>query len=478
MKILLVNPPYTNNVYSGFKPAVQVQIPLGLAYIASALDQGEGTVEVLDANAENLSLDATIARINSSNADAVGITTVTPIMHIVSAIAAGLRRRPGRKIIVGGPHATFFPEETLRQNPNIDIVVIGEGEDTAAELLSREFTGLDRIRGIAYRDTPGIRINEKRDRIEDLDRVPFPARHLFKLELYRQGALWNIGIENRRVMTLITSRGCPSRCSYCSSLAFWGPRVRFRSVENIVNEIAHLQAAYDAKQIAIFDDTFLANYSRVHAFCDALLDRGIDIHWWCYGKLDRPYPAAMLKKMKRAGCFGLNFGVESGNQQILDGVSKNIKLPVVEEIVRSVHKEGFLIMSSFMVGLPGDTETTVRQTIDFSIRLNPHIAQYCITTPFPGTELYDMARRKGWMEGVASWSEVGEHQDTKFRNDDLSSGQINALYKLAHRKFYFRPGYFFLLLRRFIRHPRELKGFLLAGIYMVTDNFGGGSHEK
>ena len=396
MNILLINPPYMESVYSGVKSAVQVQIPLGLAYIASALERDGHSVDIIDANAEGLDIDATVEKVRGHSADVVGITCTSMLVGSVGEIADEIKKLTCKKVVVGGPHVTFFPEGTLKQYRGIDLVVRGEGEDTVRELAGNGFDPSMDIKGIAFRGEDGsIVITQERDRIMDLDDVPFPARHLFNMRLYRPGSLWNTGVKDDECMTIITSRGCPSRCSYCASLHFWGPKVRFRSVDNIINEIEFMVREYSVKQIGVLDDTFLANQKRVSEFCDKLLDGNIKIRWWCYARLDRIYPKELFRKMKRAGCFGLSFGVESGNQNILDVVGKNIKIETVKTIIHSAKEEGFMIQSSFMIGLPGDTFETVKETIDFSIKLNPHVAQFCITTPFPGTELYKTAKEKG-----------------------------------------------------------------------------------
>lgn len=471
MKILLVNPPYLENVYSGFKPAVQVQLPLGLAYIAAVIEQSGKKVEVLDANAEGLNVNEAVERIINSDSDIIGFTSTTLLMPMVQEMARRVKLKTNKKIIVGGPHVTFFPKITLEECKEIDIVAQGEGEDTIRELIAKNFDDLHTIKGIAFRDSKTIVINERRTRIDSLDELPFPARHLFKLGLYKPGALWNIGFSGKQSMTTLTSRGCPSRCRYCASLHFWGPQVRFRSINSIINEIESLIEKYKIRQLAILDDTFLANKNRIEQFCDEIIRRCIKIKWWCYARLDYPYPKELFIKMRKAGCYGMNFGVESGNQKILDGVQKNIKLDMAKQIIASAKREGFLVLASFMIGLPGDTRKTVKETIDFSIHLNPHIAQFCITTPFPGTDLYNEALSKGWLKNVANWSDMGLHQRTKYRNEDLSSEEIYELYQMAHKKFYLRPEYFLLLFKHLLRNPYQFKGFLLAGIYMMTEIF-------
>ncbi|MFH1202777.1 MAG: radical SAM protein [Candidatus Omnitrophota bacterium] len=470
MKILLINPPYLESVYRGVKKAVQIQMPLGMAYLAAVLEREKFPVEVLDANAEGLSIEETIEKICQSEAEIVGLTALTSLIGIVYKIALGVRERCNKKIIAGGIHVTFFPAETLKECAAVDIIVRGEGEETILELARKNFNASLDIKGISFRGEDNQIISSgERPRIENLDSLPHPARHMFPLKDYRPSALFDIGAKSKSA-PIITSRGCPSRCRYCSSLQFWGPKIKFRSVQNIIDEIEYLVASYDIKQLSILDDYFLSSKQRASEFCDNIITKGIKIKWWCYSRLDALIEPELFRKMKRAGCYGLNFGAESGNQEILKRAQKNIDLNQVRQVIRHAKREGFLVMASFMVGLPGDNKTTVMETINFARELNPHIAQFCITTPFPGTELYQEALRKGWMKDVKSWDDVGPHVKTKFRNDELSSEEIYELYNLANKVFYLRPAYLFQLFGHLLRHPRQARGFFMAGAYMVSEN--------
>lgn len=468
MKILLVNPPYIRTVYKGLKNAVTVEVPLGLAYLGAVLEKNLVPVSILDANVLELSISETAKRILKSDAEVVGFTATTATINTVYAISRLVKKKSNKKIIVGGVHITAATERTLKESPDIDIGVIGEAEYTILELMQKGLKNIKNIKGIAYRKENIIKINPRRPRIENLDDLPFPARHLFPLNLYRPGAFFNTGVPNHKTGTIITSRGCPNRCSYCASVYFWGTNVKFRSAENIVKEIIHLKKDYGLKQLAILDDTFTANPKRVEEFCNLLMQKRIKVKWWCYARVNT-LNETLMKKMKKAGCYAFNFGVESSSEQILRNVNKNIKISQVKKIIRTALKNDFLVHTSFMIGLPGDTRQTVLNTINFAKKLNNHVALFCITTPFPGTELYNQALSKGLLKDIKDWNDAGLHQRTKYRTENLSSKDIYELYKLASRKFYLRPGFFWTLFKRLIKHPNEIKGFVLAGLFMLME---------
>ncbi len=466
-RVLLVNPPYTEKVYSGLKNAVAVTIPLGLAYIGAVMKKEGIYAEALDANVLELSVEETSRRIAKSSCNIIFFTSTSSTITTIYKICRNIKSDGDKTVIVGGPHATFTAEQTLKECRDIDIIARGEGEFTSLELAKGNCKGLDKIDGITYRKNGRIVHNKDRKRIENLDELPFPARELFPTRLYRPGAIFNTWRKNSECETIITARGCPNRCKYCSSVHFWGTQVKFRSAMNIIKEIEFLQKKYNTRQIAIIDDTFTAHIPRLEEFCRLIKERKIRIEWWCWSRIN--IPKRILRLMKGAGCYGLNFGIESGNEDILKRINKNITKEDTLEVISEAKRLGFLVNTSFMIGLPGDTKETVMQTIRWAIKLNPHIAFFCITTPFPGTELYSEALEKGWMEEVKNWDDIGLHMKTKYHNENLSSEEIYWLYKLAQHKFYFRLGFFWQIFKHLLKNPRQIKGFVLLGLYMLTE---------
>ena len=465
MDILLVNPPYTEHVYTKVKKAVCFQPPLGLAYIAAMLERDGIDVNILDANAELLSMQETVNRLVQAQTNLVGITATTVVMPQVYQLCEEIKQKSDKMIILGGPHVTFMPERSLKECKSVDVIVRGEGELTMLELAETP-NDLKKIKGITFRANGTIISNPNRDVIARIDEIPFPARHLLPLNSYRPGAFFKVH-GSQGYTTLITARGCVKKCTFCSSSHFWG-RLRLRSAENVVTELEELVNKYGVRQLEIVDDTFTLSPKRVHEICSMILERNLSIKWVCFARVDT-ITEEMIETMKRAGCYGIVFGIESGNQDILNGIDKNITLEQSRNAIEITKNHGLLTMGDFMIGLPGDTLETVKQTIDFAIELDPDRALFCITTPFPGTALYNESLEKGWIEEGADWNDFTLHTGTKFRNDNLSAEEIEQLYSKAKRRFYLRPRYIFEALKRLARNPRELMNYVFGALYILLE---------
>ena len=464
MKVILVNPPYSEFVYSKRKMGAAVDMPLGIAYIAAVLEEKGIEVSVIDANAENISVTETAKRIRHNSAEVVGITSTTTIMPLVYNLCDEIKKESDKIIVIGGPHVTFMDKRTLQECNSVDIVVLGEGEVTMLELVENKGNP-ENIRGITYRDknTNEIITNPERERIKNLDEIPFPARHLFRVDLYRPGAILNIGVSGREYASLITARGCPNKCVYCSSAYFWGTKVRFRRPENVVSEIEFLVEKYGVKHIFFKDDTFTMPPKRTEKICDLIIERNLNVKWCCYARVNM-ITRGLLKKMKAAGCFGLDFGIESGSQEILNRIKKNITLDQSRETIRYAKEEKIMSYASFMIGLPGDDFETAKKTIDFAIEVSPDIAQFFIATPFPGTEFYEEALEKGWIDRLDTWKDLDISSTTKCRNDALSNAEIRRLISSAYKRFYMRPSFFWQSLKRIVRNPKELRQYAIGGL--------------
>jgi len=459
--ILLVNPAYLDKVY-GTRGAPTLKPPLGLSYVAATLEQSGFKTEILDANAEFLSPEETAERIINSQAKYIGFTSVTSTIPLVCKVSSLVRARNGNSVIfVGGPHVTFAATETLKDCQAIDIVVRGEGERTASELVKKMEAGEDiaGIKGITFRKGGQIAENPDRELIEDIDDIPLPARHLLPIYLYSPSALDNLGFKGSKYATIITARGCPNKCVFCSSAAFW-KRIRARTPENVVDELAKLVERYGVKHVEFLDDTLILSKERMERICHLILERNLHIKWSCYARINH-VTAELVSLMKKSGCKFIQFGVESGNQEILDRVQKNITLEQVRIAAKIVRRAGIKLMCFFMIGLPGDTEETVRQTIEFAKELKPNFALFCITTPFPGTNLYEELRKTGQLKEGYIWQNIQPHEKTDFYTSTLSSKDLVRLYFKAHHRFYYRFGFFWQTLIWILRYPAELKNYFL-----------------
>ncbi len=382
MRIALVSPKWNEMVNS--------YPPLGLGYLAAVLEDEGHTVSIFDLGLEpKTPIERDVERIAASNPDVIGITAMTNNYHSAEGMMALLKARLGCPIVVGGPHATVFPER-VAGDPHVDYVVYGEGEETLRELVRAMVAegirpsdeALSQIAGLCFRSNGQVRCNPPRPLIKDLDALPFPARHLFELSRYRLYAP-----DGSPMVTLLSSRGCPYNCSYCFK-GIVGRTYRQRSPENIIAEIRSLMDTYGYRNFYFIDDLFTINRRRLMAITTRMIEERLDIRWQCLARVDRVTPE-LLQLMYRAGCREVHYGIESGNPAILQAIGKHITLEQVRQAVAWTAQAGILAKGYFMLGLPGDTEETMRQTIRFAGELELDQAMFSLTTPFPGTRLWD-----------------------------------------------------------------------------------------
>ncbi len=360
--------------------------PLGMAYLAAVLERAGHEVAVFDFGLDpDLPLEESVRPVCAYGPQLVGITAMTSIYQSALETAILLKASLGRPIVLGGPHATVYPERVLSESPVIDYVVRGEGEETLLALVQALDNGsrdLSTIRGLTYRLRGEIVSNPDRPLIQDLDALPLPARHLFDLEHYGLRTP-----EGQPMFTLLSSRGCPYNCSYCFK-GIVGRTYRQRSPANIIAEIKQVMEQYGARNFYFIDDLFTIDLRRLNLITDQMLAEKLDIRWQCLGRVDR-VNAEILRKMYAAGCRRIHYGIESGNQEILGRISKGIHLEQVRKAVRWAKEAGLQVKGYFMLGLPGDTEETMRQTVDLAVELDLDEAMFSLTTPFPGTRLWD-----------------------------------------------------------------------------------------
>ncbi|MFH0852566.1 MAG: radical SAM protein [bacterium] len=447
-KVLLINPPWVIGENKNLWEQVASCWPsLGLAYIAAVLEQGGHIVRYLDCTAERYTVGETGEFLKSlgEKPDFVGLTATTPMINNALAIARQARRVfPEAKIVLGGVHPSVMPEEVIADE-NVDFVVVDEGEETMKELV----VGRDpkEILGLVFKDSGQVIKNESRPLISDLDTIPPPSYHLLPMGKYYPA----IGSYKRLpAMILFATRGCPGRCTFCHR-AFRGI-VRKRSAADILNEIKILQKNYGIKEVAFYDDTFTLFKDVVREFCGTIIEEGIDITWSCFTRVDR-VDEELLSLMKQAGCHLILFGVESADEQILENINKRISLDQVRQVVRAARRVGIETRASFMFGNQGETEETIKKTIDFAIKLDPDEVQFNIATAYPGTELFDWARKKGYVKSF-DWDDYSM-SNVVWEVPGLNAKTLQHYYELAHRKFYFRPK---IILRR-LAHIRSWEQF-------------------
>jgi len=391
MKIILINPrlkAWSPNVY----------VPLGITYIAAVLEREGCNVEIVDLNVERMSQTEFQRRLE--NADIVGITGMLTEHGEVLRLVDIVKKANGElKVVLGGPLATTIPRELL-QASEADFIVIGEGEKTIVNLVSaiKQANNFTNIRGIAYRDSGRIVVTARPEPITDLDAIPFPARHLLDMKQYVKNHFESFGFKVKgfgriKSTNLITTRGCPYSCTFCFK-GVWGYKWRGRSPENIVEEMESLYERYGVNGFLFNDDTFVLNRKRVFKFCQLIRDRGLNVAWYCNGRVNI-MTEQMLKAMYDAGCRGIAYGIESGNQQLLDSMKKNITLDQVRDVVSWTKEARINVSGYFMLGMLGETRETIRETIVFAKELDLDFYGFSLVTPFFGTELYNSVLKAG-----------------------------------------------------------------------------------
>lgn len=451
MKVLFVNPPQTASKY---KFMGVIAPPLGIAYMAGVLQENNIDVEILDASAEDMDFKDVEKELLKRKPDLVALTALTPTIGRALETAQVVKETlPDSIVVMGGYHPTFNFIETL-EDENVDIVIRGEGEYIMLNLVQalENQSSLHDVKGIVFEDknSKEIVVNPEAPLIQDLDELPFPALNLLPMKKYRLLDM------DTHMTTMITTRGCPMQCSFCSSAAMHGKKIRERSVENIVDEIEYLKTNYDIDTIAFMDDTFTLKKRKVMAICDEILKRNIEIMWGCTSRVDT-LDEKLLKKMKEAGCITIFIGVESADQQQLDNICKNTTIAKIENAFKIAHKLKIRTIASVALGMPGDTKEIMNKTVKFVHKLKPNYAIYSLATPYPGTRFYKEAFEKNLIK-IKDWSKYTLITPI-LETIDCSLNDMRKIQAKAFMKFYLRPHYI-------------IRQFLQDGPYLLKTIFG------
>jgi len=418
-------------------------VPLNLLYLSAYLESRNIPVKILDGQIHDLDKQNLVRHIGQFNPNVVGISCATPLVYPAHRIAKTVKAVSRQMtVIMGGPHPTILPEETIADE-NVDIVVRGEGEITLFELVTAIENGssLNSILGITYRDNGNIVSTQNRPLKTDLDSLPLPSRHLIPIGKYRP----QIDIYSRLPWThMLTSRGCPYKCIFCASRQISGHKYRVRSPEKVVEEIDLLVNQYSIRNIGMADDNFIVDRKRTERICDMLIKEGYNrtVDWSCALRADK-VDQSLLKKMRAAGCRCICVGIETGSQRLMNILKKHLKLEKVEEGVKMMRKAGIKVRGTFMLGIPTETEEETLQTINFAKKLNLDFAKFNIITPYPGTELYEMAKERG-LVGDDTWARlipgIGfSEAEPVFVPEGRDPKELKAKQRRAARTFYLRP---------------------------------------
>ncbi len=460
-RVVLINPPLTmEERYGTLAKAGSELPPLGLCNLAAVVKPQGADVSIIDAPALGLDVEQTYAIVEQFNPDIIGITAVTISINNAARLADYIKqKRPESCIVLGGPHASAVPEETLNRFHGFDIAVIGEGEETFSELVAKfdDKTNLCKIQGIAFRDNGKIVRSGPRSFIQNLDDLPLPSWDMLPNfpKGYSQSAMRSY---RRPTASLITSRGCYGKCTFCDTACF-GRKVRCHSPDYVIAMMKDLINKYGVKDISFYDDNFTAFPKRITKICELIIDQKLDITWSCDARIDNIRSLEQVKLFKKAGCWQICYGIESGNQRILDEVKKNITLEKIKRVVGWTDKAGILVKGFFMMGLPLETKETIEDTINFAIELPLTNAHVTFTTPLPGSELYETAHKYGKFDD--DWGKMNMWTPV-FIPYGVSEELLQKGKKKFFRKFYLRPTIIFSYLKM-IRQPRQLwslvKGF-------------------
>ncbi|MEP6787270.1 MAG: radical SAM protein [Acidobacteriota bacterium] len=454
-RVLLINPPWISkedNIWNGIKAAMP---PLSLLSIAAYLEQQGVTVQILDVHVEKLSVQQVREVVRRVDPEWVGMTVMTATSvasHQISRIVKDVC--PDAKVVFGGVHAEALPLETL-SNSAVDYVVRGDGEFTFHSMI----TGDDptALSGVSWRNGSNVVNNPPVEVNMDLDQYPRPAYHLVPMHKYYP----TIGAYKKLpAINMLMTRGCPGKCTFCNSA---NTALRNRSADRVVDEIEHLRDTYGIREIQFYDDTFTVNRQNVLRFCELMKERKVGVSWSAFIRADC-FNEELAKAMKDAGCHQVLIGVESGDEQILRNIRKPIQDKRTKQSIELARKAGIETRCAFIFGSMGDTLESMERTLDYSIELDSELAIFNVSTPYPGTQLFEWAKDNGYLV-TEEWSEF-ELSTFLLNLPTVSNEKVMEFYAYAHKKFYSRPITMWRRAKK-MRHLAQIRDAINAFFYIV-----------
>jgi len=433
MKILLINPSQ-RAAYGDFTD-VPTFFPIGLGYLGAVLEKKGHNAALIDIDAQKVSDQDLKETLTRGGYGLVGITATSPTVNSAFRLAGFIKSVIDAPIVFGGVHPTLFPDHPFGCE-DVDFVVRGEGEETLSELVDalERRRPLKEVLGLSFRDSGYIAHNPPRPLIKDLDGLPFPLMHKMNEKLYSYP-----NSLKKRIAPILTSRGCPGQCTFCCTNKTFGNRIRYRSARNVVDELIYLKDNFGTEEIHVWDDNFITNKKFIAELKGLMKAEGLSFKVCLVNGVRVDFfTEEVAFHLKEIGVYSVAFGIESGNQAVLDGVKKGIKLEASAKAVAMAKKFGFETWGFFMLGLPGDDKKTVADTIKFSIKLDPDIAKFHLFKPFPGTEAYETLRDNGCLLSY-DFDRYGIYSRPVHRLKDLTEDDMVASQKAAYRAFYFRP---------------------------------------
>ena len=404
--------------------------------MAAVLEKRGHNVDVIDLQGDDPSTKELEAELQLLHPDIVGVTSATLTFNpAIQIIKAAKRVLPSCLTLMGGPHVTVMDEETLNANPDTDVVVRGEGEQTILELAQlvseTRLDNLGGVAGITFRKKTGQVVrNSQRPFIEDLDTLPYPAHEHFDVRRYK--------VSGKTYLPIITSRGCPFQCAFCLASHMCGKGFRARRPKNVVDELEWLKDTYGAEAFAFYDDTFTYDNRRAFAICEEMRNRKFNLPWDCRTRVDRVTPE-LLTTLRKTNCLLIHFGVESGSQKMLNAMRKGTTVEQNASAIKWAKEAGISVAISVVVGYPGETPEMMEETFEFIRKTEPDYLYMCEAVPYPGTEMYNVVKKLGWQMSE-DWSQFHE-QTQVFKNPLLPLEMIERKKKAFYDEF-FSPAYF------------------------------------
>jgi anaerobic magnesium-protoporphyrin IX monomethyl ester cyclase len=455
MRVLLINPRFRLPIDTRTSPH------MGLAYLGAVSEERGDEVFVFDADIEEQPLGEFIQEFKPN---LVGITANTPQVKQAWRHATEIKKVFDVPVVIGGPHPSVVSEDLDYESldsGDIDIVVRGEGEETwieisekvedflkhhptfsTAELMDPAKGIWDEVLGITYKSSDGeYHRNLDRPAINDLDSLPWPAYHLFKMEGYTNLQPATDAVDGSKSFSILTSRGCPYRCTFCSQ-SIMPVKWRSRTPENVVAEWEHLVRDLGAQEIGVLDDSANIRKKRLYQIAELLIEKDLNHVPWIFvnGIRANLVDYDLMMKLKEAGLKRTAFGVETGNPEILKTIDKRIDLDTIREAFKITKEVGIETIAFMIIGLPGDTRETMQDTINFAIELDPLIANFSMMTPYPGTAVWEQVKRNGRLL-IQDWEDyVFFEQHARYEMGDLTAELVEEMYRRAYRQFYLRPG--------------------------------------
>ncbi|MFH0802674.1 MAG: radical SAM protein [bacterium] len=471
MKVLLVNPPSVNGVrvvregrcmqrQDGWTAAWP---PLSLAYCASVLRKSGIEAALRDCIIEKIDFESLKEVIRDFKPDLLVINTATFTIEGDLSVARLAREIfPGVHAAAMGIHVTALPDESFRAEPMLDYIIRGEPEETVRDLALAIQEGRDplEVKGISFRIGGVVKHNSDRPFIGDLDALPFPAWDLVDLDDYREP------LSGERILLISPGRGCPYGCSFCAGKTYYGSKVRLRSPKNIADELAWDGTQFGVRNFLFWIESFTINRDHVLALMDEIISRKLDIRFICNSRV-ADVDREMLFKLKKAGCWMIAFGIESGNQEILDSMKKATLLPQAKKAVLMSHEAGLKVVGHCIIGVPGESVKTIKQTMALVRTLRLDYVQYYCCVPFPGSDLYREALEKGWIN-TDRWDGF-EQSYSVMDLPNLDSRNVMKWRKKAFLRFYLSPGTVFRILGeiRSLGHLKRLAGMVNDFLFWI-----------